>query len=681
MQNDSTGLGNGVTGLWPKLSKAQKAMTPIERLDTGTAEGRKLHENLKTYLNARLNLSEESMTRFYSRWRLNEMKYQAFIDLPNWEKELKALTDKGEPAKLVSVTVPYAFSVLNTIVTYLVHTFCGNTPMFPINATKADFVQSAQFMEQFIQYNAEHTRLIKHLYQFLNDANMYGVGILRNQWTVEKKLRTEWIESSSLGFAGISLGSKTWHKNRKERIVFEGNETCAVDPFMFFPDPRVPMAEVNSQGEFVFWKDYIGKHKLLSLQKAGLFSYIDKCSPLAGDQFSAYAANQSARGLMSGGTQIAGIDTKLNSSSDVYEVTQGTCTIIPAELGLGEEEYPVKYLFTWVNKKQIVQAEPLNYDHDKHPVSVTEPYSMGYGFGQPSIVDYMAPLQDAMSWLINSHMDNVKTMLNNMWLVDPSRVELQDLKQAGPGKLIRLKRAAYGTDVNAAVRQLQVHDVTSSHLNDFGLIMKLADSLAGVNDNLKGLQDSGGRKTATEVRTSAEAGASRLASLATRISSQGIVDYTEQCVLNAQQFLSEDFELHVSGEQGNIKVSPQMLVGDFNYPVHDGTLPMDKIAMVDVWKQIFQTVASDEQMRSQYNVAGIFDYLAKLGGAKNIEQFHLDQQALPPGGADAQLDANMRAMQAGNAVPLNQAGTDLPGMGNTTPGVIPQPGQRLAGGL
>ena len=132
-----------------------------------------------------------------------------------------------------------------------------------------------------------------------------------------------------------------------------------------------------------------------------------------------------------------------------------------------DEEYPVKYLFTLVNRGQIVQAEPLDYDHDKHPVSVTEPYSMGYGFGQPGIIDYMAPLQDLMSWLVNSHMDNVKTMLNNMWLVDPSRVEMQDLKQPGAGKLIRLKRAAYGSDVNSAVRQLQVGDVTSGHLRDF----------------------------------------------------------------------------------------------------------------------------------------------------------------------------------------------------------------------
>lgn len=650
------------TGEFPKLTKKQKELSPIDRL-----EDDKLHSLVLEHLNKRLKLSEEAMQRFYGRWRVSELKYQAFIDLPDWERQLKELNDKGEPSKCVSITVPYAFSVMNTIVTYLVHTFCGNSPMFQVSTSKSEFVDAAQMMEQVLQYNCEHTRMIKNLFQFLNDACMYGVGIMRNQWKVEKKLRTTWIETSSLNFGGVSLGPKKWVKNRKKSTVFEGNEVCSIDPFMFFPDPRVPMCDVNTRGEFVFWKDFLGKHDILAMQNEGIFKYANKAPAMPADWMTSIGSNMSARGVLASGNSQAGVDNIFAGRSDVYETTQGTCTIIPAELGLGEEDYPVKYLFTWLNKKQIVQAEPFDADHDKHPVIVTEPYSMGYGFGQPGIVDYMAPLQDVMSWLINSHMDNVKTMLNNMWLVDPSRVETQDLKQQGPGKLIRLKRAAYGTDVNAAVRQLQISDATSGHLRDFELIMRMADMLASVNDNLKGLQDSGGRKTATEVRTSSEAGSSRLASLATKISSQALVDLTEQMSMNHQQYLSDEFYIDIVGKDGmkqGIRVEPQMLVGDFNFPVHDGTLPMDKVAMLDVWKQIFQAVAADPSMRQQFNVSGIFSYLAKLGGAKNIDQFMV--QAKP----DAQVEAGV---QAGNMVPLK----DAPSL----PGVVPNPGDRAAGGL
>src|SRR6478609_9349851 len=99
------GLG---TGTYPKLTKAQKDLSPIDRLaDT------KLHDGVLAHLNKRLQLSEEAMQRFYGRWRVNELKYQAFIDLPDWEQQLKELNDKGEPSKCVSITVPYSFSVLN----------------------------------------------------------------------------------------------------------------------------------------------------------------------------------------------------------------------------------------------------------------------------------------------------------------------------------------------------------------------------------------------------------------------------------------------------------------------------------------------------------------------------------------------------------------------------------------
>ena len=340
------GLGQGQ---FPKLTKAQKAMSPIERLDDPG-----LHKLVLEHINKRLKTSEEAMSRFYGRWRVSEMKYQAFIDLPDWEKELKRLSDKGEPAKMVSITVPYSFSVLNTIVTYLVHVFCGNTPMFPVSSDKSAYVDSAQYMEQVLQYNCNHTRMIKHLFQFFNDACMYGVGIIRNQWKVEKKLRTSWLETSSLGFGGLSMGPKKWIRSRSKRTVFEGNEVCSIDPFMFFPDPRVPMSEVNTRGEFVFWKDFLGKHDLLAMQHEGVFRYVAKAPSMATDWNSSVGSNLSARGILSLGNAKAGVDNIYAGRSDVYETTQGTCTIIPAELGLGEEEYPVKYLFTWLDRKSVV---------------------------------------------------------------------------------------------------------------------------------------------------------------------------------------------------------------------------------------------------------------------------------------------------------------------------------------
>jgi len=241
-----------------------------------------------------------------------------------------------------------------------------------------------------------------------------------------------------------------------------------------------------------------------------------------------------------------------------------------------------------------------------------------------------------------------------MLVVDPSMIEMQDLKNPEPGKLIRLKRAAFGQDVRAAVSQLAVQDVTKGHMTDFETLGKVKQQLSAVSENIMGIQDSGGRKTATEVRTSGEAGVSRLAYLSRVISARGMVDLTETMSLNNMQYLSAPFYLSVVGKDGLEKglwIQPEMLVGDFYYPVHDGTLPTDKVAMLDVWKEVLLAVLQDPGLRGAYDIPKLFEYVATLGGAKNIQNMRV--KGMAPG----QIDAGV---QSGNLAPV---GGDRPTMG------------------
>jgi hypothetical protein len=322
-----------------------------------------------------------------------------------------------------------------------------------------------------------------------------------------------------------------------------------------------------------------------------------------------------------------------------------------------------------MNKDTIVQAEPFDADHDMHPVAVAEPYTMGQSFGSPSMMDFLGPLQDMISWLVNSHMYNIRASLNNMLVVDPSMVEMQDLKNPEPGKLIRLKRAAYGQDVRTIVNQLQVTDVTKGHMTDMELFIRISQQMSSVTDNLLGMQDSGGRKTATEVRTSGEAAASRLAAQARILSSQGLVDMAEMMSTNIQQYIDEEFYMSLAGTKGAenpVKITPDQLSGDFYYPIHDGTLPLDRVAMLDVWKEVFMAVAKDPQLRQEFSITEIFSYVAELGGAKNIDQFKNTMAPQPQQQLNIQPQPTEQiasGVQAGNVVPINQLRQAVGGAG------------------
>lgn len=631
----------------PKAKKLAPDQKPIDLL----APGSELHKTVLDYLVKRLNYSERSMSKFYSRWNASEKRVQAYINLPDFDKALKQMNDSGAPPAIINVTVPYSYATIWTIVTYLVHTFCGQKPIFQVQAYKAEAVKAATFMETLLQHNSDHTKIIQRMIQWFLDAELYGVGAVRALWHEERANRTIWTPQPMGGL--MTPGAPTqMMRQRINKVVFEGNAVTNIDPFMFFPDPGVPMAEVNKRGEFCFWRSFEGKHLLLREQGNGMLKHIEAIPKTVANRIDSDTGGTSARSMVAKGDSHAGYERGDVGIAPRIQVDQGTIEIIPKELGLGEGTTPEKWLFSIGNKGQIIQAEPLDMDHGRHPVSVIEPSSFGYAFGQPGTADFLGPIQDTLSWFVNSHIHNVRTALNNMFVVDPSMVEMQDLKNPAPGKLIRLKQAAYGQDVRTALAQLQVQDVTANHMTSMQMFLQMGDTLAAVNDNLRGIQDSGGRKTATEVRTSNEAGASRLAARARYISSQGMTDLAEQMSLNIQQFMTMEFFLEVVGQDGMsapVPITPEMVAGDFTFPVSDGTLPIDKTAILGVWKDIWTAIVTNPQLGQQYNAVGIFEWMAEMGGAKNLANFKVQTQMVP----DQQAG---EAQANGQTLPLGPGG-------------------------
>ena len=595
--------------------------SPLERLDDP-----KYHDKILSYALKRLNISERKMKDLYPRWRVNELKTQAYVDLPDYEKVLEQMNKDKKPPSPVSITFPYAFANAWTVVTYHLHTFCGRSPMFQVQATKAESVAAAQNMEKLLQWNADATRLTKSLFNFFMDGQIYGVGVLRTLWKVRKSKRSIWVPPTGIAkLYAMASGKPGNVRQQIEKITFEGNEVEGVDPFMFFPDPSVPMADVNRKGEFVFWRTFPGKHALFAAQANGEIKYMEK---VKGGTNNRYDGSGSVRSDWLGGESHPGNAQNTNN----YQFDQGTLWILPREMGFGPENKPELWLIGIVNKSQIVQLEPLDYEHEMHPISVIEPNTFGYGFGQAGLIDYIGPIQDTLSWLLNSHIHNVRSVLNNSFIYDPSMIEQQDLKNGEPGKLIRLKRSAIGQDVRTAIMQLNVQDVTQGHMNDVQSFQRVADIISGVGDNIRGLQDAGGRKTATEVRTSNEAGASRLAAQSRLISAQGITDLAEQMASNLQSKLTQEIYMNVLGAAGMdnpVSIGAESIAGDFIFPTHDGTLPLDRVALFDVWQQVLQGAAADQELRQSYSYPKLFEFVAKLGGAENIESFKIN--VAPPG--------------------------------------------------
>jgi hypothetical protein len=179
-----------------------------------------------------------------------------------------------------------------------------------------------------------------------------------------------------------------------------------------------------------------------------------------------------------------------------------------------------------------------------------------------------------------------------------------------------------------------------------------------------GAVNSGGRKTATEVRSSTTFGITRLKTMCEWFSAVGFSPLTKKLIMSTQQLMEGERQYRIVGDQRlwggqYIPINPDLIRGFYDFVPVDGTLPVDRFAQVNLWQTLLSNMARVPGALQSYDISRIFAFVAQLGGLKNIDRFRI--QVMP----DQQL---MQQAQAGNVVPLkpnmNEPG-QIPGMGST----------------
>jgi hypothetical protein len=163
---ETPGLGGEPRSEWPKAPEPGEK--PIDLLRPHSD----LHQKVIEYLDKRLDMSERKMSDFYARWRVNEMKLQGYITLPDYEQLLKDMNNQGKAPQATAMVIPYSFATHQTFVTYLTQVFCGRNPMFQISSYKKENIEAAQRLETLNQYNVDKTRMIKWIYQHVSTARL-----------------------------------------------------------------------------------------------------------------------------------------------------------------------------------------------------------------------------------------------------------------------------------------------------------------------------------------------------------------------------------------------------------------------------------------------------------------------------------------------------------------------------
>lgn len=612
-----------------------------------------LHQDLIQKIRRRLEMSRNALAGRHLHWAKMEEQFMAYIPETDQDSLRKTKRQQGHP-QFTTIEIPYSYAQLLASHTYYTTVFLSRNPIMQVQGRHGEAQSQEAAVESFLDYQINIGGGLIPLYIWMLDPGKYGLGVLGYYWDDEQITVSRYVDQPQT-FLGVPIpGKKPKKKLVTEQVRgYQGARLYNVRPADFFPDPRVPMSQFQ-KGEFCSRYVEVGWNTLAMGAKDGQYFNIDELEAWkTTSNFQRVAGspqmplpNQNNPKYWESGNEDAGI-------VPLHEVY---IRLVPSEWGLPGGDRVQLWAFTVAQYDVIISARPLGYYHDKFPFEVMEYEPEGYGLYKRSMLETIKPLNDTLTWLINTHFYNTRKAINDQLIVDPSRVMMRDLENPNPGRLIRLKPSAYGTDIRSVVAQLPVADVTKQHIADAQIISDMIQRVTGVNDTIMGMVNPGGRKTATEVRTSGNFGVNRLKTVCEYFSAMGFAPMTQQLIQVSQQMFDEERMFRIVGDQAQfgtsryVKVSPDDITGFYDFVPVDGTMPIDRFAQVNLWQQLMGQMRNFPQIMAQYDFAKIFAWVAQLGGLKNINQFRI--QVVP----DEQAQQNA---QAGNSIPL-QAGGGVP---------------------
>ena len=602
-------------------------------------------------LEARVKYSIQKRADRIKAWELAEDKALAYLHESDEDAIRRSNRELKGQTTYTTLQIPYTYATLMTAHTYMTSVFFSRSPVHQFSGRHGETEQQVSALEALIAYQVETGYHLVPYYIWLYDAGKYGCGIIGNYWSEEQVQYSNVARMQVLGPDGQPAegGDKKIQQTFRS-AGYTGTRVYNISPFDFGHDPHYPMYRFQ-EGEYCYVRKTIGWNEIKKRQFAGWYTKDGVARLPARPPHTAQIQEGSSALLRPDRVYqqtlgAANDDLKHPTSIDIFEVY---VDLIQSEWQVGDSTYPEKWVFTISSDYGVLLgAEPLGNAHGKFPFSIIETEIEGYGLyarGLPEIID---PIQRTMDWLINSHFYNVRASLNNQFIIDPSKIVIDDTEDGGPGFIYRLRPEAYGTDITKFFYQVPVTDITRTNMSDLESMQTIGERITGINEQMFG-GISKSRTTATEVRTSTGFGVNRLKTITEYISAMGISTLASRMVLDSQQFYDASKKFKIVGDLAQMagpsfmQIDPGMLSGDFDFVPVDGTLPVDRMAMATLWQNIMGQMRNFPQLMTQFDIGKVFTHVAQLAGIRNINQFKV--QVVP----DAVLAAQAGA---GNVIPL-----------------------------
>ena len=607
--------------------------------------GTETHEKLVTQIRARVKSARSKIQDRYDTWREIDNFVTAYKLMSKEDLE----TQEEDPRKPVPIVIPMMYSILQTMLSYLVAAFLQR-PYFKYEPAGPEDRIRAEMLQRVVDLQCARSGAGLALHTMWRDALTYGFGVLTPVWETEKGWRSTIDE----------FGDRT----RKKDTLFEGNVFRNVDPYQYLPDPNQPVYRPQD-AEFAGWMDRTNYVSCMRRESDGDFFNVKYLRHIDGHS-RYFRQGRSATGRGDRVDQYTYYEVQsedMQDTTDCVDLAWMYVDLIPSDKqwSLGDSDRPEKWLFCLAGDEVIVQARPMNLDHNRFPVIVCSPDYDGYEPLPIAEMEVLIGPQRDIDWLIYSRRFNQRDTLNNKFVIDPLKINEDDAADNSPGKFIRLNEEYWGIDgaTKDGLTQLATVDITQNNINDAVYLGDMMQRVSGVTDPVQGIMRGGERRSATEAKGVFQGAVSRLERIAKVIGLQAMCPLGYMIASHTQQFMEKDQYLEVTGKLSELMaqihpgmsppdrrvVHPADILSNIDVVPLDGTIPTGD--STQLLMQFLSMIMPDPLLRKEWPVENFLRKIAheaKLGDISDLKP-----RVMP----DAQI---AQQLQQGNLQPIQGSG-------------------------
>lgn len=575
-------------------------------------------EKLIRYMNSCFMVRDEG---FQLRNRLEEVDraYMRESDFSAEQQKAELANRMGDKTKLQNLQVPMVMEDTEASVGFLTNMFLTEYPMFK-------FVSDPQKIDLALAWNS----LVGEDQIYFKWAGQFNIAFRNGAKYNFAPIEVDWCKSKLYKPVNAASGTGV----QLEKVIWEGNRIRAIDPYNTIYDPRVPIHEVHTRGEFVGYVDQMSRIEL----KLFLASLDDRLKNdvrafESGDWNINYYVPQINRKVMVKNTNwLQGnfdwaswvTDTAKThiDYKNMYTVATIYAKIMPFEFDIRapKDQTPDIWKLIGVNGV-LVYAQPMVNAHNILPIIIAQPKVDNLAHQTKSQAENQIPFQEMTSALWNARLAGARRRISDRMLYNPLLVDPDHINSPNPAAKIPIRPTAYGRKLEEAVHLLPYEDRESGmFIQDAQGIAQWGMRVSGRNNTTLGQYQKGNKLNDEFHETMANAGQQ---------------DRTQSLMWEAFAFTdikmvlrSNYLQFTPAGERYNreeekvIKINPSELrKAAAEFQVSDGLLPSQKLARTDVIAGAMQWLQGDPSIRAEYEVGDLFSYLMKVQGVDKLDSF------------------------------------------------------------